>query len=366
MCVVSFGQSHGSTEALCFVYSFSRVSALSVKTLLEICKDECGDMALGSALAERESTQSLGGLNYVLSRTLVRSPETVAWSWWLGRLYLLGKLLEDMPDNFTIETETVDYKKVARSIRLPASPNKLPENANRWENNFTRLMFVLHFAIKAVSCPHSTGNKLALRILTRCMRLALKVKSAYVEVRTCLSELNESDRNALQRQLKHRHTPRRVVSLDSAYSSSSTENTQNYSESVRSSLGDDGTLDGIPDLCDDVDVQVSELENFQAIVESLPDDNTFPMTPPASPSRDVDKRQSTLSPSLPPIDVPLTTTKCQKKIEDEEAEALAIAMEASSLQPLIPPPIEKLVADDSEEIVVRVQPEVRREIVRLT
>ena len=335
-----------------------------MKTLLELCKDECGDMALGSlALSTtRDTAPSLGGLNYVLSRTLVRSPENVTWSWWLGRLYLLGKLLEDSPDHFRIETEAVDYKKVASSIRLPASPNKLPENTNRWENNFSRLMFIVHFAVKAVGCPHSTGNKLALRILTRCMRLAAKVKSAFIEVKTCLSELKKSDRNAVQRQLKHRRSPQRVVSVDSAYSASSTDNTINLGEtspkSVGSSVSD--SLDGISDLCNDVDVQVSELENFQAIVGTMPDGNdyNFPLTPPVSPSRDEEKRESTLSPSLPPIDVPLTSTKCRKQIEDEEAEALALAIEASSAQPLVPPPIEKLVEDDTEEIVIRVQPEV--------
>ena len=92
----------------------------------------------------------------------------------------------------------------------------------------------------------------------------------------------------------------------------------------------------------------------------MPDGNdyNFPLTPPVSPSRDEEKRESTLSPSLPPIDVPLTSTKCRKQIEDEEAEALALAIEASSAQPLVPPPIEKLVEDDTEEIVIRVQPEV--------
>ncbi|XP_028404543.1 mitogen-activated protein kinase kinase kinase 1-like isoform X3 [Dendronephthya gigantea] len=341
-----------------------RVSSLSTKTLVELCKDESGDMALGAALSSSaEGNQSLGGINYVLSRTVVRSPENVTWPWWLGRLYLLVKLLEESPDYFRIETETVDYKKVSMSIRLPSSPNRLPENTNQWENNFSRLMFIVHFAIKATSCPHSKGNKIALRILTRCLKLASKVHSAFIEVKTCLSELKKSDRNALQRQLKHRQAPQRGVSVDSAYCSGSAENTQNLPETsahtVSLSDGDGNSLDGIPDLSnDDVDIQMSELENFRSLVE-LDDssDRSFPLTPPGSPGQDEDKRQNALSPSLPPIDVPLTTTKCQKKIEEEEAEALAIAIEASTLQPLVPPPIEKLVADDSEEIVVRVQPE---------
>ena len=329
-----------------------------MKTLVELCKDESGDMALGSALSSSsESNQSLGGINYVLSRTVVRSPENVTWSWWLGRLYLLVKLLEESPDYFRIETETVDYKKVSSHIRLPLSPNKLPENTNQWENNFFRLMFIVHFAIEATSCPHSKGNKLALKILTRCLKLASKVRSALVEVKTCLCELKKSDRSVLQRQLKHRHAPQRGVSVDSAYCSSGGENSQNVAETSAGSLSDgDNTLDEIPDLSDIAD-HMSELEKIHS-VESICDDSepSFPLTPPGSPGEV--KRQNTLSPSLPPIDVPLTTTKCQKKIEEEEAEALAIAIEASTFQPLVPPPIEKLVADDCEEIVVRVQPEV--------
>ena len=321
-------------------------------------------MALGSALSPpSDSHQGLGGINYVLSRTLVRPPENVTWLWWLGRLYLLVKLLEESPDYFRIETETVDYKKVSLHVRLPSSPNKLPENTNQWENNFSRLMFVVHFAIKATSCPHTKGNKIALRILTRCLKLASKVHSAFIEVKTCLSELKKSDRNALQRQFKHRHAPQRGVSVDSAYASGSGENSENLTETLSQSLSlcdDDGsTLDEIPDLTD-VDVQMSELENFHAVVDSVGDDNTrsFPLTPPGSPSQDEVKREDALSPSLPPIDVPLTATKCQEKIDQEEAEALAIAIEASTLQPLVPPPLEKLVADDTEEIIVRVQPEV--------
>ena len=341
------------------------MSSLSAKTLVEVCKDESGDMALGSALSSSsESNQSLGGINYVLSRTVVRPAENVTWPWWLGRLYLLVKLLEESQDYFRIETETVDYKKVSLHIRLSSSPNKLPENTNQWENNFSRLMFIVHFAIKATSCPHSKGNKLALRILTRCLKLASKVHSAFIEVKTCLSELKKSDRNALQRQFKHRHAPQRGVSVDSAYGSGSGENCENFPETVSHSLSlcddDDGsTLDGIPDLTD-VDVQMSELENFRSVDDSVCDDNapSFPLTPPGSPSQDEVKRQNALSPSLPPIDVPLTAKKCQEKIEEEEAEALAIAIEASTLQPLVPPPLEKLVADDTEEIIVRVQPEV--------
>ena len=313
-------------------------------------------MALGSACEEH---QSLGGINYVLSRTLVRSPESVTWPWWLGRLYLLIKLLEESPDYFRIETETVDYKKVSLNIRLPSSPNKLPEKTNQWENNFSRLMFIVHFAIKATSCPHSKGNKLALLILARCLKLASKVHSAFIEVKTCLSELKKSDRNALQRQLKHRHTPQRGVSVDSAYGSGTGEHVaETPSHTVSVSDGDGSTLDEIPDLSD-VDVQMSELENFHSIVESIGDDRESPF--PVTPSRQHSevKREDALSPSLPPIDVPLTTTKCQKKIEEEEAEALAIAIEASTLQPLVPPPIEKLVADNREEIIVRVQPEVK-------
>ena len=312
-----------------------------------------------------ENNQSLGGINYVLSRTVVRAPESVTWSWWLGRLYLLVKLLEESSDYFRIETETVDYKKVSQNIRLPSAPNKLPENTNQWENNFLRLMFVVHFAIKATSCPHSKGNKLALRILKGCLRLASKVRSAFVEVKTCLSELKKSDRNVLQRQLKHRHAPQRGVSVDSAYASSSGENSQNFPEtssrSVSFAEGDGNTLDGIPDLSGDAgDIQMPELEHFQTFVELMADgsERSFPLTPPGSPNQNEAKREDALSPSLPPIDVPLTTLKCQEKIAEEEAEALAIAMEASTLQPLVPPPIEKLVADDSEEIVIRVQPEV--------
>lgn len=333
---------------------FRRVSSLSAKTLVELCKDQNGDMALGSAISS-ENNQSLGGINYVLSRTVVCSPENVAWPWWLGRLYLLVKLLEESPDSFRIETETVDYKKVSLNIRLPSSPNKLPENTNQWENNFSRLMFIVHFAIKATSCPHSKGNKLALRILTKCLKLASKVRGAFIEVKTCLSELKKSDRSVLQRQLRHKQPPQRGVSVDSAYCSSTGENSQ-----TSLSDGDGNTLDGLSDLSD-VDVQVSELESFNLVVESIGDgsERSFPLSPPGSPSQDdQEKRQSTLSPSLPPIEVPLTTTKCQEKIEEEEAEALAIALEASALQPLVPPPIEKLVADDSEEIVIRVQPEV--------
>ncbi|XP_046841347.1 mitogen-activated protein kinase kinase kinase 1-like isoform X2 [Xenia sp. Carnegie-2017] len=339
-----------------------RVSSLSAKTLVELCKDENGDMALGSALSSMsECPQSLGGINYILSRTVVRSPEGISWPWWLGRLYLIVKLLDEFLDSFRIETETVDYKKVSLSITLPSSPNRLPEKTNQWENNFTRLMFIVHFAIKATSCPHSKGNKLALRILTKCLKLSSKVCSAFIEVKTCLYELNASDKNALQRQLKHRHKPARVVSVDSAYDSSCGENFHSHPEATTSRSTSYANGDAVYEISNwsDVDVQLSELESFCLTDDGVDNesDRSFPFTPPTSPRQDERKRENVLSPVLPPIDVPLTTTKCQEKIEEEEAEALAIAIEASTAQPLVPPPLEKLLADDCEEIIVRVQPE---------
>ena len=85
---------------------FRRFSALSIKVLLELCKDVSGDLALGKMLGEEHECQPLGGLCFILSCILRTAPEYTTWPWWLGRLLFLRKLMDEYITEFELSEDS--------------------------------------------------------------------------------------------------------------------------------------------------------------------------------------------------------------------------------------------------------------------
>ncbi|KAJ8401904.1 hypothetical protein AAFF_G00374850 [Aldrovandia affinis] len=77
----------------------SRTSQLSVSTLLELCKGQVGELAVGREILKAGSI-GIGGVDYVLNCILGSQTEANNWQALLGRLCLIDRLLLEFPAEF--------------------------------------------------------------------------------------------------------------------------------------------------------------------------------------------------------------------------------------------------------------------------
>lgn len=348
-----------------------RISALSIKVLIEICKDENGELALGRMLVQNNN-QSLGGLGFMLTCILTTAHEYATWPWWLGRLCFLQRLLEEYVDSFILEPDSPEIS-LDNSVGVIVQEGNHIDGNSIYSDNMTRLMSVLRFAILAGQCSHTMVSKLAITILLGCTSLAASCPSAFVHIKKLVSKLKPSQRSILQRRLA---TLSRTTSVENSDGDSSPLSEvsaaildSEIDESVAGSESSSGYFStprriGSTSTGEDSE-NLSEADLLQSIVESLKRPNFLCLNLPrniASPTRDIDSlewsRSEGESPRLPPVKV-VADNKCQKKIEEEENEAVARAMEVS-VQERGPPTIPNLrpsVGED-EMVIVYTQPEV--------
>ncbi|XP_032232180.2 mitogen-activated protein kinase kinase kinase 1 isoform X2 [Nematostella vectensis] len=348
-----------------------RISALSMKVLLEFCKDESGDLALGRMLRDHR-IQPMGGLGFMLACILTTAHEYATWPWWLGRLYFLRKLLDEYVEDFQLGGG--DPAISDESVGVILQDHHQVDGTEIFSDNPTRLMSVMKFAILAAQCSHSKVTKFAVSVLTCCTSLAAGCPSAFVHIKKLVSKLKPSQRSILQRRLAT--LARRNNSLES----SDSEGTVSEASTVLADDVQGGPSDGHDCLqlprprdrgccsascTDDETDNLSDNELLQSIVESLQRPHHLALhSPPPSPTRDVESldwtRSEGESPRFPPVKV-VMGGKCQQIIEEEEAVALAKAMELSALQ-RGPQKIRSLQPDandpeEDEMVIVYTQPE---------
>ena len=325
-----------------------------MKVLLEICKDQDGDFALGKML-ESDGSQELGGLDYVLCCILKVAPEYAAWPWWLGRLSFLRRLTDEYVNKLQLIGDYTAAQLETGGVLIQedlASTGGDPCDVYR--DSVTRLMSIVKFAMQATSCSHSKVAKLSVAVLICCASLATRSPVAFVHVKGMVMKLRPAQRSVLQRRLRgvagdgpqtpggdavpRRRDFTREASTSSGVSSEGTS--EDISEGAASlSLGD-------------------ETDNFTeddilSFVESLarPSDSA---TPPSSVDLDLDWSKSD-SPRYPPVKL---GRKCKDQVEQEEAEAIARAMHVS-VHERGPPKIPSLQpALEDEMVIVYSQPEV--------
>ena len=327
-----------------------------------MCKDQSGDLAVGKML-ENPPSHSLGGLNFMLSNILVSPPEYSAWPWWLGRLYFLKKLLDEYYSEFELTTDCPNRNMDTEGL--------LTHEGGAWgsfdltemyEDNLMRLMAVLRFSMLAANCSHSKVTKVAVTILICCTGLSAKAPSAFIHVKEMVATLKPTQRGILQRQLA-------VISRRSEGEGEGVATPEERRDSTSGGSAFSVKLHTTHSGDETDNFADAELCNLQAIVESFaqPRHLALPVTPPSSPTRELhlelewskcEPETGHDSPRLPPIKMPIGK-KCIDVIEQEEAEALAKAMELSSLlsspqkiPSLTPTP------DEDEMVIVFTQPEV--------
>ena len=337
-----------------------RISTLSIQVLLELCKDESGDLALGKMLGEQHEPQSLGGLNFILSCILRTAAEYATWPWWLGRLMFLRKLMDEYVSEFELSTDCASAQMETAGVLIQARGANVGDDASEiYQDNVTRLMSVLKFTVQAAYCSHSKVSKLAIAVLMSCTSMASHVPSAFKHIKKVVSKLKPSQRSALHRQLQAiprvstapSHSSDTVDSVQSQGSTDPPSSNASYQDSAIGSLSSAASDDEIDNF--------SECELFQSIVDTIERPESLCFSPNTlSPHKELNldwTRSIEDSPRMPPVKLAVGK-KCLEIIEQEEAEAIARAVAVSS-HDRGPSKIASLDSGD-EMVIVFTQPEV--------
>jgi len=332
-----------------------RFSALSVKVLLELCKDESGDLALGKMLGEEHEPQPLGGLSFILSCILRTAAEYATWPWWLGRLLFLRKLMDEYVSEFQLLDDCPSIQMDTAGVLVNERVSNSSDLGEIYQDNLTRLMSVLKFTMQAVHCSHSKVSKLAIAVLMSCSSLASHASSAFRHIAKVVSKLKPAQRSALQRQM---HSLPRVSSSPVTYQERQGIESQLSRDAPSISSNRDSAIGSLSSAAsDDETDNYSECELLQSIVDTFERPHSLSLSPCLSPSKEVNLDWSKSfedSPRMPPVRLAVGK-KCQEIIEQEEAEAVAKAMAVSSHYPT-PSKIESLDTGD-EMVIVFTQPE---------
>lgn len=344
-------------------FLFRRISALSMKVLLEMCKDQEGDLALGKMLGNQDS-QELGGMNFILSCILKIAPEHAAWPWWLGRLLFLRRLMDEFVGKFQLVADCPQVQMETVGVLVQEDVESGREDlGNIYRDNLTRLMSVLKFAMQASNCSHSKVAKLSVAVLICCTSLASRSPSAFIHVKNLVMKLKPAQRSSLQRRLTAA-TRRSAAARHRAESHDPPEFEGQQTGSVSSGVTSEDLSEGAMslNLGDYETDNMSEVELLQSIVESLVQPNE-PLTPQSSLELDLNWPKSEVrSPRHPPLKLALGK-KCQDLVEQEEAEAIVRAMEVS-VHERGPPKIPNLQPATKEEmVIVYAQPDVSLDLV---
>ncbi|XP_067027287.1 mitogen-activated protein kinase kinase kinase 1-like isoform X1 [Acropora muricata] len=333
-----------------------RRSALSVKVLLELCKDENGDLALGKMLGDDQEVQPLGGLNFILSCILRVAAEYSTWPWWLGRLLFLRKLLDEYVAEFQLASDiSLPVQMDAVGVLMNDRVQDMScDTGEVYQDNLTRLMSVLKFTMQAVNCSHSRVSKLAIIILISCTSLALHCAPASRYIAKVVSKLSPAQRSALKRKMNLSPSSNTVpISLQEreGIESQLSEESPSLTSTNRDSAI--GSLSSLPSDYETENLSDSELQSM----EDMERPHSMLLSPCLSPSKDISldwSRSFEDSPRMPPVRF-VVGKKCQDIIEQEEAEAVAKAMAVSSQYP-VPSKIESLDTGD-EMVIVFTQPD---------
>ncbi|NWJ01800.1 M3K1 kinase, partial [Crypturellus undulatus] len=142
----------------------SRTSQLSVSTLLEVCKGQAGELAVGREIRKSGSI-GIGGVDYVLNCILGTQTESSNWQALLGRLCLIDRLLLEFPGEFyphivcggVLQTDTV-------------------------VDRYKKLLSLLNFALQSIDNSHSMVGKLSRRVFLSAARMVARVPCVFLKL----------------------------------------------------------------------------------------------------------------------------------------------------------------------------------------
>lgn len=116
-----------------------RISEVSSDALFELCRGHVGEMSLGKH-AHCSLPGGLGGVDYLLQIVLEeRDLHSVSWQWLMGRLVLLERIIQQLPQDFSLENKQA-------------------------HTNFNRLMMIIDFSYQNLASNHVNVSKLARKV----------------------------------------------------------------------------------------------------------------------------------------------------------------------------------------------------------
>lgn len=161
----------------------SRTSQLSVSTLLELCKGQAGELAVGREILKAGSI-GIGGVDYVLNCILGNQAESNNWQELLGRLCLIDRLLLEFPAEF--------YPHIVSTEVPPAEPVEV---------RYKKLLSLLAFALQSIDNPHSMVGKLSRRIYLSSARMVTAVPHVFSKLLEMLSVSSSAHFARMRRRL---------------------------------------------------------------------------------------------------------------------------------------------------------------------
>ncbi|XP_069819432.1 mitogen-activated protein kinase kinase kinase 1 [Dendropsophus ebraccatus] len=161
----------------------SRTSQLSVSTLLELCKGQAGELAVGREIL-KSGSMGIGGVEYVLNCILATQPESNNWQALLGRLCLIDRLLLEFPAEFYPHIISGDVIQADAAVE-------------RYRN----LLSLLNFALQSIDNSHSMVGKLSRRVFLSAARMVARVPHVYVKLLDMLSATSSTHYSRMRRRL---------------------------------------------------------------------------------------------------------------------------------------------------------------------
>ncbi|XP_042546829.1 mitogen-activated protein kinase kinase kinase 1 [Dipodomys spectabilis] len=161
----------------------SRTSQLSISTLLELCKGQAGELAVGREILKAGSI-GIGGVDYVLSCILGNQTESNNWQELLGRLCLIDRLLLEFPAEF--------YPHIVSTDVSQAEPVEI---------RYKKLLSLLTFALQSIDNSHSMVGKLSRRIYLSSARMVTAVPNVFSKLLEMLSVSSSTHFTRMRRRL---------------------------------------------------------------------------------------------------------------------------------------------------------------------
>uniref|UniRef100_A0A4X1SHP3 Mitogen-activated protein kinase kinase kinase 1 n=2 Tax=Sus scrofa TaxID=9823 RepID=A0A4X1SHP3_PIG len=161
----------------------SRTSQLSISTLLELCKGQAGELAVGREILKAGSI-GIGGVDYVLNCILGNQTESNNWQELLGRLCLIDRLLLEFPAEF--------YPHIVSTDVSQAEPVEV---------RYKKLLSLLTFALQSIDNSHSMVGKLSRRIYLSSARMVTAVPHVFSKLLEMLNVSSSTHFTRMRRRL---------------------------------------------------------------------------------------------------------------------------------------------------------------------